>query len=405
MGSRKAHTFLFEGYLVSSQLALVAFVLLSFSGSEPGPNHFFLACIILVNQFFINNLWGWSSRLREERILAPFFLFQFLFLQAYAFEAHLPGALYLALVPAISGVYFLNSPHSYGLRHLRGKGIILLVMGPISFFLFSMLFKSDLVNTGFLITLSAFALWGAGLMSWGDIFKLQTNKKFSGGDERLFVHDLVNQTHGLFLYLNFKATAEEPIEPRESFELINEVKILQSLIKDHFGYEHRNLVDTMEWVNFESFKKSLDKMITSFLPEPLCEVHFRYSGWIDERNDASLRDKCMVHFPSVYRIMVNIVKNMADERTRHAEFSFDYDEKGLTIRTKNKMAALDRNDDLSEGLTRLILNQKNMRVGEGLESIGAICQKLGGQYSFHIADGHWVNVVEIPNIYSSKMVA
>lgn len=403
---RKNSQFLFEGYLVSSQVALLLFALLTFKGSEPGPNHFFISCVVLVNYFFLGHLWGWSSRLREEGKLGPFFLFQFLSLQAYAFESQMPSGLYLALVPVIASVYFMNSPHLKGLQFLKGRGVILLALGPSSYFLYSNFFGIELASAGFLITLSAFAIWTAGLVSWGDIFK-RTSKinKFKAGDERLFVHDLVNQTHGLYLYLNFKTTASEEIEPHEALELMGEVKILQSLIKDHFGYEHRNLNNTMEWVPFESFKKAHIKMVESFLPDQITESSFIYKGWISEDKDMHLREKCIVHFPSLYRIMVNIVKNMADDRTTHAQFSFQYDESGLHLITRNKMASLKHDEDLTEGLSKLILGDKKLRVGDGLESIGALCQKLGGTHSFQITDGYWVNEIFLPEVYESKKVA
>ncbi len=406
MVSRKNTVNLFEGYLVSSQVALLFYVVFKFKGDDPGPDNFFLATVVAVNYFFIGHLWGWSSRLREEKKLGPFFLFQFLFLQAYAFESLEATGLYLALVPVIAAVYFMNSPHLKGLRFLRGKGIILLAIGPVSYLLFSKLFSVELASINFLITLSVFAIWSAGLVSWGDLFNFSGAKSLPRvGDERLFVHDLVNQTHGLFLYLNFKSSAGEKIEAHETDELIGEVKILQSLIKDHFGYEHRNLTDTMDWVPFEGFKKAHKKMVESFLPEPMCKSHFIYSGWISDKSDTHLREKCIVHFPSLYRVMVNIVKNMADERTCEAQFSFHYDESGLHIVTRNKLASLKNDEDTAEGLTRLILGDKRLGVGEGLESIGALCQKLGGSYGFQITDGYWVNEIFLPEVKQTKMVA
>ena len=205
--------------------------------------------------------------------------------------------------------------------------------------------------------------------------------------------------------MNFKSNSGETIEPHEANDLMGEVKILQSLIKDHFHYEHRNLTNTMEWVTFESFKKANFKLVQSFLPEPMSKVHFIYTGWIAQENKINIKEKCMIHFPSVYRVMVNIVKNMSDERTEHAEFHFHYDENGLKITTKNKLTTLSNDKDLAEGLTRLILNDKKLRVGDGLESIGALCHKLGGTYSFRIVDGHWVNEVYLPELNESKKVA
>ncbi len=403
---RRYNALLFEGYLVSSMAALVFYSLFTFKGSDPGPEHFFLASVMAVNYFFISHLWGWSSELKENGKLGAFFLFQFLFLQAYAFETGGPAILFFALVPVVGGVYFLNSPHAKGLRLLRGRGALLLSIGPLSYYIFSTISGVSLAAEDSLISLTTLAIWTASIFSWDDLFRSKSDRAhLKIGDERLFVHDLVNQTHGLNLYLNFKKNACEDIKPHETEELINEVKILQSLIKDHFHYEHRNLNNTIEWVSFEAFKKAHTKMAESFLPSPICEVSFSYTGWIDPSNDLHLKEKCMVHFPSIYRIMVNIVKNMSDGHTTTAEFKFHYDSSGLQIHTRNKLGSFAKEEDLSEGLSRLINEEKRLQVGDGLESIGAISQKLGGSFSFQIIDGYWHNDIWLPNEYETKKVA
>jgi hypothetical protein len=327
-------------------------------------------------------------------------------LQAYAFETAHSSILFFALVPVVGGVYFLNSPHARGLRLLRGRGALLLTIGPLSYFIFSSITGIALGTEETLVSITTLAIWTASIFSWEDLFRSKSDSShLKVGDERLFVHDLVNQTHGLNLYLNFKKNACENIKPHETEELINEVKILQSLIKDHFHYEHRNLNNTIEWVSFEAFKKAHTKMVESFLPEPICQVSFIYSGWIEQSNDLHLREKCMIHFPSIYRIMVNIVKNMSDSHSSIAEFKFHYDSDGLQIHTRNKLGSIAKEEDLSEGLSRLINENKNLGAGDGLESIGAISQKLGGSFSFQIIDGYWHNDIWLPNEYETKKVA
>lgn len=376
-------------------LSLAFYCIFTFAGAAPGPNHIFLALNIGVTYYFIKNLWEYSVRLKEDGVLGPFFLFQFISLQAYAFESKNLSILFLAIIPIIAGLYFL-----------KRKGAILLVIAPVSYYAFSSFSRVELGPSSDLIILSTVAIWAAGLVSWEDLFYLKNNKKVpNAGDEKLFVHDLINQTHGLSLYLNMKAKSGESINSHECSELVTEIEVMQSLIKDHFGYEHQNLNNTLEWTNFLIFKPAFEKIVKSFLDFKLTKVSFIYSGYLSEENISKYNESCQVHFPSLYRMMVNIVKNMAEEKTTSAEFTFHFDESGLHITTKNRLAGLASDENLSIGLNKIILEDKSLRAGDGLESIGALCEKLGGSYSFQITDGHWINEIFILDDYSSKKVA
>jgi hypothetical protein len=71
----------------------------------------------------------------------------------------------------------------------------------------------------------------------------QTNE----GDlkEKLFFHDIINQTHGLLLFFGQKELSQESIEGHELKMLASEIKTLQSLIRDHYNFRHKNLSQTI----------------------------------------------------------------------------------------------------------------------------------------------------------------
>ena len=62
--------------------------------------------------------------------------------------------------------------------------------------------------------------------------------------DRLFFHDVVNQTHGLLLFLMHKEVNKEGLEFEEVQMIEKEIRTLQSLLQDHYNFKHKNLVKT-----------------------------------------------------------------------------------------------------------------------------------------------------------------
>jgi len=223
-------------------------------------------------------------------------------------------------------------------------------------------------------------------------------------ESRLFFHDLVNQTHGIGLFLNYKINVKQNLSLSECEALASEIKIMQSLIKDHFHLNHKNLTNSYDLVPFESVRTGLAYLIESFLPVHRVSVDCRFKGQLDLKLDIEERRKCYVHQASFFRIMTNIVKNIAESGSEKMELEFTYNQQGLTVLVKNMIFNLKSDQqNLSAKLKELILNENKsyksniLFEGLGLESISNICQKLGGHFNFGLHDGSWVTEIFLPN--------
>jgi len=147
--------------------------------------------------------------------------------------------------------------------------------------------------------------------------------------EKLFVHDLINQTHGLLLFLNHKHLTGEGVQADEVQLIEKEIKTLQSLIRDHYNFKHKNLVQTYDWVPLSYAKLAFTNLANNFLSEVNVSATFLIQG---ERIEEDL-----IYYPCFYRIVNNLVKNISESRCDKVEFHFLLNEKGLFIETKNSL--------------------------------------------------------------------
>jgi hypothetical protein len=214
---------------------------------------------------------------------------------------------------------------------------------------------------------------------------------------RIFFHDLINHTHGLILFLNQKITYNKGATSAELELLNNEVKLLQTLIFDHFKYEHKNLEKLNEWVSFESFESSMDLLFKIYFPENI-KLTIEKKGKIAFFESQSERNSALIHFPSLYRIMNNLIKNMSEAETSEIQLFFSYTEQNLIIETKNKMDQKKDKRNIVDYLSRIIIRDEAPIVsGIGLDSIHEIVKSTNGNFQFDIKDGQWINRITIPH--------
>jgi hypothetical protein len=217
--------------------------------------------------------------------------------------------------------------------------------------------------------------------------------------EKYFYHDLINFTHGITLFLNNKVISKRSLTFEEVLSLLNEIKTMQSVVKDYFGHEHKNLTMSYDWVSFDFAKNGILNLVTHYLPEHQVDVSFIFKGQVSEDRSVKERDQALVHYPTLYRVLNNIIKNMSEAKTDRVEVIFDYQEDGLFIETKNRLLSLnDRPGLLAENLSQIILDESLLTdtQGVGLDSVASLCQERGGKYSFEVVDGHWVNRIFLP---------
>ena len=205
--------------------------------------------------------------------------------------------------------------------------------------------------------------------------------------EKLFFHDLINQTHGLLLFLNQKHLTGNGIAADEVQLIEKEVKTLQSLIRDHYNLKHKNLIQTFDWVPFSYAKLAFNNLANNLLSEMQISSTFTIQGEIFEED--------LIYYPCFYRILNNLVKNISESQCEKVEFNFLLNEKGIFIETKNPLKK--NSADSSESLARIILEEKNNSIKSlGLDSIHHQAQEHNGSFSFEIENNNWINKVFLP---------
>lgn len=186
--------------------------------------------------------------------------------------------------------------------------------------------------------------------------------------DRLFFHDLINQTHGMMLFLSQKNS----LSCNEIDSLKNEIKLLQELVQNHYTLVHKNLEETDAGESqYQKVKSSLEKLITLYHPNSDGNIKITISG----------EEKGLVDFIPLYRMLNNIVKNMAEAKISQAEYRLSFGPYGLTITTQNKWQDK-KNSSNQEGL--------------GLMSISTLASDAGGTFQHGVHNGNWVNHIFLP---------
>jgi hypothetical protein len=208
--------------------------------------------------------------------------------------------------------------------------------------------------------------------------------------ERLFFHDIVNLTHGLILFFNQRQSINKVISVEEIQMLEKEVRTLQSLIKEHYQYKHKNLPNTYDWVPFNIAEIAVRSLIQTYLPEESVQTYI-HKSFLEEENS-------VVYFPVFYRIMNNLIKNMAEAKTSEVHIYFNFTELGLAIETKNQSKSTQDFKNISDKLSLLILEENPVQKdgGLGLESIYHLALECGGKFDFEISNNYWINRIFLP---------
>ncbi|MCK5073030.1 MAG: hypothetical protein KAQ98_06355 [Bacteriovoracaceae bacterium] len=405
-----------------------------FSGGWFFGDHFlqhgFFASVFLVGSYyFFTGGMGHSDYLQETSSWPGFFLLQIVSLIGISYLANNTGGLYLSLVPIMFGFYFFANKETHDGVKNTGRPIAMIVIAFLSYMIFAGITKRSVLEAEDAFYIAVFAFWSMSIIYWGyqhvdssgrSFFgmlvksknEMKNNERDDRGEwprDRLFFHDLINQTHGINLYLGQKIATKSVMEAEDIKVLRDEVKVIQSLVKDHYGYSHRNLFNVYEFVTFEFAKNGIYRMVRNFLPEYLVDCHFIFKGRIADGEDGAQKQKCLIHYPSFYRIMINLIKNISEVKTDEVEFVFDYTDDGLEMVVRNKVCYLkDDSDNLAKNLGEIILGHDlepkiSKESGLGLESISSICKEQGGKFTFLLEGGYWINRISLPNPYDKRM--
>ena len=309
----------------------------------------------------------------------------------------------MSLVPPIY-VWYVSSFLKEEQQLLSNKkAVVLICLVFSSYLLFSGLTKVNMLANQQGLFIAVFLFWSIGTfykmakgMPLAQVlpFKRETSR------DRLFFHDVINQTHSLNLFLGHRLNVKKGLSVEECSLVANEIKLLQAIIREHFGFRHRNLSEMHDHVSFEFAKEGIHGLIESYLPEATCRLVF--VGEIADEVPLRIRERCTVNYPILIRILTNLVKNISEAQAQEVEVIFDYQQFGLNIVIRNKIFKLNDDPNVANRLKELILvNESDERFkgdgGIGLEAVASICAQQGGSFYFSLEEDYWVNRVFLPH--------
>ncbi len=401
-------------FLSSLIVSFVLWVGIYFSGGNFFHQGFYVSTLLVGSYFLYTRGAGNIEAFSNSKVVPLLFIFQSVSLIGMSFFDKSLGGIYLALIPCCYGVYyFLDRRDIPKKTAIINSGLLFLILMTTYLFFYAWT-DTNLVYKRDGLFFAVFALWGAGLVYLISgtmrkerqirIYQWMHNSK-NGGElytdrehrDKMFFHDVVNQTHSLNLFLTNRVNKNLGVDNHESKMLLNEINLLQTLIRNHFGFKHKNIGETLDYVSFDFAKKSIKSLVDSYFIKEGINFKINYLGKITE--GIVDRESCLIHYPTFHRILTNLIKNISESKTNEAVIDFLYDNDGLKIIAKNKILNLKEDEHLlSSTLQALILGKdNNHRNGIGLESIFYLSTRIGGKFKFYLKGDFWVNEVFLPN--------
>ncbi|PIP89582.1 MAG: hypothetical protein COW01_11435 [Bdellovibrionales bacterium CG12_big_fil_rev_8_21_14_0_65_38_15] len=403
--------------LLSFGVSMFLWVGLALTQSNFLINSFFVSSLVAVNYSCFCHGLGHGSTLSDAKPFAGLLLTQFSLFVGCAFEYQATSMIYLAVFPCLAACYTMLTSEREFKTGIFSKDLIPPLVG-VSFYLLFMTIQKNLAwKTIDLLSIAGFVIWSVGTLYWGSTLVRRENKSLISSllkrghgnyrwrmdkdrqkEDRMFFHDIINHTHALNLFLQQKISTDAQMQEDEIYALMNEVKSMQSLVSDHFGFKHKNLLSTLNWVELDFALSGFHRMIHSLLPHQI-EIKISQLGQLDRTKFDRSRVKLFVHYPTFIRVCTNLIKNIAEQHPKEAFFEFDAEETNLTIIFKNKMGHLHSvSKDLEYALSDNILSADHIDQSDhlGLESVQSLCLDNGGTFEFAIEDGFWSATVVLP---------
>lgn len=403
--------------LLSFGVSMFLWVGLALTQSNFLINSFFVSSLVAVNYSCFCHGLGHGSTLSDAKPFAGLLLTQFSLFVGCAFEYQATSMIYLAVFPCLAACYTILTSEREFKTGIFSKDLIPPLVG-VSFYLLFMTIQKNLAwKTIDLLSIAGFVIWSVGTLYWGSTLVRRENKSLISSllkrghgnyrwrmdkdrqkEDRMFFHDIINHTHALNLFLQQKISTDAQMQEDEIYALMNEVKSMQSLVSDHFGFKHKNLLSTLNWVELDFALSGFHRMIHSLLPHQI-EIKISQLGQLDRTKFDRSRVKLFVHYPTFIRVCTNLIKNIAEQHPKEAFFEFDAEETNLTIIFKNKMGHLHSvSKDLEYALSDNILSADHIDQSDhiGLESVQSLCLDNGGTFEFAIEDGFWSATVVLP---------
>ena len=202
--------------------------------------------------------------------------------------------------------------------------------------------------------------------------------------KQTFLHDLVNHTHGLLLFLNQKKRLGH-ISSTDLDQLISEIKLMQTFIKNEWEYQHRDLSINDPEVGLDEIFKIASSLLSVYFSQNLIDLKTNL-----DPSAFSHLENFKLNSVAFFRILTNVVKNIIEAGPTVVEINFEIDDLGiLKIVSKNDYKVkVDSGNRLSSPV--------------GLFSIKKLVEEMGGTFESSCSDAFWENLITIPLISTSN---
>lgn len=199
-----------------------------------------------------------------------------------------------------------------------------------------------------------------------------------------FLHDLVNHTHGLLLFLNQKKRLGK-MEEKDIDQLINELKLMQNIIRVESDFNHKNFKEFEVAASIDEIIKISNSLISVYILKD--DVQLKTN--ISELN-FNLHNNFKLDSVLFYRVFSNILKNISEASPSTVEVFFSINEESiLLIETKN-----DINHKVDKG--------GRVRSPVGLFSVKTLLENVGGTIQTNSTSSSWINKISIPLIIDNS---
>ena len=359
-----------------------------------------LTCLLLGTYIFstraINNI----TVLEKSFWFPAFFIFQIICFVGIAFELQNIAGIYLAFIATCLYFYYFINKREFTLQQsLMQVGFLIFVVG-FSYSFYSGLNQRKIFSTQHeWILFAIFAFWSLSVIYFGtDLIKRRNNSMLynlilrkrlikkeekniitdSDYKDRLFFHDLINQTHSIGLFLENKIDSKIDLVQSDMQIISKELEVIQTLVKNHFGFRHKNIKESQEYVEFFQIKSSIIELCNNYFSRGQVKYSIEYCGLLKSSDDSEL-GKCLIHYPSFTRILTNLIKNVSEIKSDEVNILFDYTTSGLKLEIKNKYLIIDSKKRYHPNGKNLNLINSNVSIS--IQNLSVFVKKILNKFS------------------------
>lgn len=369
----------------------------------------FITAFLLGNAYFYFSTAGLTKYLKVTGQLPWYFVFQVVTIIGISYAHEVNDFIYMAFIPVLMAMYYFTVVQENKESIKQNRSVFIYTALFCGLLIFESFKKGEIFTYGEMMALVGFGVWCFCTAYWGFELYFQGKKNLvsrllstkeqsltSSRFDRMFFHDVINHTHALLLFLRSKKN-DQNLVSEDIQNVINEVKLLQDNLQQHFGFKHKDLSKHKMQVPFQLAMGRVYNLIDAYFPAH-DQVTISLKGHLAPTQSYENIRRCTVDLIYFHRIMTNILKNAYEAGSDKVECLFDYRDDGLHVRIVNNMNKLKREKmNLEKDLGQVILafDQKSSDH-IGLESINQICQEIGGSFEFSIQDAHWISEFHLP---------